>query len=68
MHLIDKGAGMAGTSAIVGGAVSDCRGRRRGARRSAEAASERVVVVFLGERTDHREEGVTSESLNFAAA
>ena len=62
MHLIDKRVGMAGTSAIVGGAVPIAVGAALAAAMKAE---ERVVVVFLGDATV--EEGVTSESLNFAA-
>jgi TPP-dependent pyruvate/acetoin dehydrogenase alpha subunit len=62
MHLIDKGAGMAGTSAIVGGAVPIAVGAGLAARMKGE---NRVVVVFLGDATT--EEGVCSESLNFAA-
>jgi len=62
MHLIDKAAGMAGTSAIVGGAVPIATGAALAARMKSE---DRVVVVFLGDATT--EEGVTSESLNFAA-
>jgi pyruvate dehydrogenase E1 component alpha subunit len=62
MHLIDKAVGMAGTSAIVGGAVPIATGAALAARMKGE---DRVVVVFLGDATT--EEGVTSESLNFAA-
>jgi pyruvate dehydrogenase E1 component alpha subunit len=62
MHLIDKGVGMAGTSAIVGGAVPIAVGAALAARLKGE---NRVVVVFLGDATT--EEGVCSESLNFAA-
>lgn len=62
MHLIDKAAGMAGTSAIVGGAVPIAVGAALAAQMKGE---DRVVVVFLGEAAT--EEGVTSESLNFAA-
>src|SRR5262245_26265657 len=62
MHLIDKAAGMAGTSAIVGGAVPIAVGAALAAQMKGET---RVVVVFLGDATT--EEGVTSESLNFAA-
>jgi pyruvate dehydrogenase E1 component alpha subunit len=62
MHLIDKSVGMAGTSAIVGGAMPIATG-------SALAAQlqglDRVSVVFLGDATT--EQGVASESLNFAA-
>jgi pyruvate dehydrogenase E1 component alpha subunit len=62
MHLIDKGVGMAGTSAIVGGAVPIAVGAALAAQMKGE---DRVVVAFLGDATT--EEGVTSESLNFAA-
>jgi pyruvate dehydrogenase E1 component alpha subunit len=62
MHLIDKSIGMAGTSAIVGGAVPIATGAALAARMKQE---DRVVVVFLGDATT--EEGVTAESLNFAA-
>jgi len=62
MHLIDKPAGMAGTSAIVGGAVPIATGAALAAKMKGE---DRVVVVFIGDATT--EEGVTSESLNFAA-
>src|SRR6266513_216500 len=62
MHLIDKRVGMAGTSAIVGGAVPIAAGAALAAQMKGE---DRVVVVFLGDATT--EEGVTSESLNFSA-
>lgn len=62
MHLIDKRVGMAGTSAIVGGAVPIGTGAALAVQMQGE---DRVVVVFLGDATT--EEGVTSESLNFAA-
>lgn len=62
MHLIDKRVGMAGTSAIVGGAVPIAVGAALAAQMKNE---DRVVVVFLGDATT--EEGVASESLNFAA-
>jgi pyruvate dehydrogenase E1 component alpha subunit len=62
MHLIDKGVGMAGTSAIVGGAVPIAVGAALAAQMKGE---DRVVAVFLGDATT--EEGVASESLNFAA-
>jgi acetoin:2,6-dichlorophenolindophenol oxidoreductase subunit alpha len=62
MHLIDKSVGVAGTSAIVGGAVPIATGAALAARMKQE---DRVVVVFLGDATT--EEGVTAESLNFAA-
>lgn len=62
MHLIDKSVGMAGTSAIVGGAVPIATGAALAAKMKGE---DRAVVVFIGDATT--EEGVTSESLNFAA-
>jgi pyruvate dehydrogenase E1 component alpha subunit len=62
MHLIDPAAGMAGTSAIVGGAVPIAVGAALAARIQGR---DTVTVVFLGDATT--EEGVTSESLNFAA-
>ena len=62
MHLIDKRVGMAGTSAIVGGAVPIATGAALAARLRGTGD---VVMVFLGDATT--EEGVASESLNFAA-
>ncbi|RPI50758.1 MAG: thiamine pyrophosphate-dependent dehydrogenase E1 component subunit alpha [Acidobacteria bacterium] len=62
MHLIDTSVGMAGTSAIVGGAVPIATGAALAAKMKSE---DRVVVVFIGDATT--EEGVTAESLNFAA-
>jgi TPP-dependent pyruvate/acetoin dehydrogenase alpha subunit len=62
MHLIDKRVGMAGTSAIVGGAVPIATGAALASQMKGEP---RVTVVFIGDATT--EEGVTSESLNFAA-
>ena len=62
MHLIDKRVGMAGTSAIVGGALPIAVGAALAAQMKGE---DRVTMVFLGDATT--EEGVTSESLNFAA-
>jgi TPP-dependent pyruvate/acetoin dehydrogenase alpha subunit len=61
MHLIDKAVGMAGTSAIVGGAVPIATGAALAAQMKRQS---HVVVVFLGDATT--EEGVASESLNFA--
>jgi pyruvate dehydrogenase E1 component alpha subunit len=61
MHLIDKSVGMAGTSAIVGGAVPIATGAALAAKMKGE---DRVVVVFIGDATT--EEGVLAESLNFA--
>jgi pyruvate dehydrogenase E1 component alpha subunit len=62
MHLIDKSVGMAGTSAIVGGAVPIAVGAALAAQRLKQR---HVVMVFVGDATC--EEGVMSESLNFAA-
>jgi pyruvate dehydrogenase E1 component alpha subunit len=62
MHIIDKAVGMAGTSAIVGGAVPIAVGAALAAQRLKQ---DHVVMVFIGDATC--EEGVTSESLNFAA-
>jgi TPP-dependent pyruvate/acetoin dehydrogenase alpha subunit len=62
MHLIDKRVGMAGTSAIVGGAIPLATGA---ALATQMQKLDRVCAVFLGEAA--AEEGVTSESLNFAA-
>jgi pyruvate dehydrogenase E1 component alpha subunit len=62
MHLLDKRVGMAGTSAVVGGAVPIAVGAALAAQMTSD---DHVVVVFFGEAAT--EEGVTSESLNFAA-
>jgi pyruvate dehydrogenase E1 component alpha subunit len=62
MHLIDKKVGMAGTSAIVGGAVPIAAGAALAAQMRDD---DQVIVVFIGDATT--EEGVASESLNFAA-
>jgi pyruvate dehydrogenase E1 component alpha subunit len=62
MHLIDKAVGMAGTSAIVGGAVPIATGAALAAQRLHQ---DHIVMVFLGDATT--EQGVCSESLNFAA-
>jgi TPP-dependent pyruvate/acetoin dehydrogenase alpha subunit len=62
MHLIDKRVGMAGSSAIVGGAVPIGVGAALAAQIRGEG---HATVVFLGDATT--EEGVASESLNFAA-
>src|SRR5688572_24834236 len=56
MHLIDKRIGMAGTSAIVGGAIPIATGAALAAQMQ---GADRVCVVFLGEAG--AEEGVTSE-------
>src|SRR6266540_5360728 len=62
MHLIDKRVGMAGTSAIVAGAIPIATGAALATRMQ---KLDRVCVVLFGEAA--AEEGVTSESLNFAA-
>jgi pyruvate dehydrogenase E1 component alpha subunit len=62
MHLIDKSVGMAGTSAIVGGALPIATGAALAAQMK---GSQRATVVFFGDAAT--EEGATSESLNFAA-
>jgi pyruvate dehydrogenase E1 component alpha subunit len=61
MHLIDKSVGMAGSSAIVGGAMPIATGAALAAQLQ---GLDRVSVVFIGDATT--EEGVASESLNFA--
>lgn len=62
MHLMDKSAGMAGSSAIVGGAVPIAVGASLAAQMKGE---DRVVTVYFGDAAT--EEGVMWESLNFAA-
>ena len=62
MHLIDKSVGMVGTSAIVGGAIPIATGA---ALATQLQGLDRVSVVFFGDAAI--EEGVASESLNFAA-
>lgn len=61
MHLIDKSVGMAGTSAIVGGSVPIATGAALSAQLRKR---DYVTMVFLGDAAT--EEGVMSESLNFA--
>jgi acetoin:2,6-dichlorophenolindophenol oxidoreductase subunit alpha len=61
MHLIDKQVGMAGTSAIVGGVLPIATGAALAATLKGEPT---VTTVFFGEAAT--EEGVASESLNFA--
>ena len=61
MHLIDKRVGMAGTSAIVGGALPIAVGAALAAQMKREP---HATVAVFGEAAT--EEGVTSESLNFA--
>ncbi len=62
MHLVDFKVGMAGTSAIVAGSVPIATGAALAARMQ---RADRAVAVFFGEAAT--EEGVVSESLNFAA-
>jgi len=62
MHLFDKAAGMAGSSAICGGAVPIAAG----AALSVQAKNEDIVVaVYFGDGA--AEEGVVWETINFAA-
>lgn len=62
MHLIDFSVGMAGTSAIVAGSVPIATGAALAAKMQ---RSDRVIAGFFGEAAT--EEGVVSESLNFAS-
>ncbi len=62
MHLIDFSVGMAGTSAIVAGSVPIAAGAALAAKMQ---KADRVIAVFFGEAAT--EEGVVSETLNFAA-
>lgn len=62
MHLIDFGVGMAGSSAIVAGSVPIAAGAALAARMQGH---DRVAMVFFGEAAT--EQGVLSETLNFAA-
>jgi acetoin:2,6-dichlorophenolindophenol oxidoreductase subunit alpha len=61
MHLIDPAAGVASTSAIVGGVIPIATGSALASKMQGES---RVSMVFFGEGAT--EEGVCSESLNFA--
>lgn len=62
MHLIDFGAGMAGSSAIVAGSVPIAAGAALAAQMR---GADRVTAVFFGEAAT--EEGALAETLNFAA-
>lgn len=62
MHLIDLGVGFLGSTPIVGGSIPIGVGAAFG---SVLKGEERVVAIFFGEGAT--EEGVFSESLNFAA-
>jgi pyruvate dehydrogenase E1 component alpha subunit len=60
MHIIDPSAGVASTSAIVGGSIPIATGSALASKMRGE---DRVNMVFFGEGAT--EEGVCSESLNF---
>jgi pyruvate dehydrogenase E1 component alpha subunit len=62
MHLLDKSVGMAGSSAIVAGAIPIAAGAALAAQL---AGRDEVVAVFFGDAAT--EEGACSETLNFAA-
>ncbi len=62
MHIVDFKVGMAGTSAIVAGSVPIATGASLAAKMQ---GADRSIGVFFGEAAT--EEGVVSESLNFAA-
>jgi pyruvate dehydrogenase E1 component alpha subunit len=61
MHLFDKEAGVAGSSAIVGGIIPIATG---GALAFQMRGEKHATAVLFGDAAN--EEGVTSESLNFA--
>jgi pyruvate dehydrogenase E1 component alpha subunit len=61
MHLIDKKAGVAGSSAIVAGIVPIATGAALAAKQQGD---DRMTIVFLGDAAV--EEGVFWESINFA--
>lgn len=62
MHLVDTSVNMMGTSAIVASSISDAVGYALALKMRRE---NRIVVCFFGEGA--ADEGVTQESLNFAA-
>jgi pyruvate dehydrogenase E1 component alpha subunit len=62
MHLVDTSVGMMGTSAIVASSIPDAVGYALAVKMRGES---RIVVCFFGEGA--ADEGVTQESLNFAA-
>lgn len=70
MHLIATDAGMMGASAVVGTTIPNAVGyayalkQRRAARRQPDVEHAPIVVSFFGDGAT--EEGVFSESLNFA--
>lgn len=61
MHLLDKKVGMAGSSAIVGGAIPIATGFALSAQQQNE---KRLTAVYFGDAAV--EEGVAWESINFA--
>ena len=62
MHLVDTAVNMMGTSAIVASSIPDAVGYALAVKMRGE---DRIVVCFFGEGAT--DEGVTQESLNFAA-
>lgn len=62
MHLVDTSVNMMGTSAIVASSIPDAVGYALAVKMRGE---NRIVVCFFGEGA--ADEGVTQESLNFAA-
>jgi TPP-dependent pyruvate/acetoin dehydrogenase alpha subunit len=62
MHLVDTSVNMMGTSAIVASGIPDAVGFALGVKMRGE---NRIVVCFFDE--DAADQGVTQESLNFAA-
>ncbi len=62
MHLIDKAAGVMGTSAVVGTTIANAVGYAYARKYRREGA---IVASFFGDGAS--EEGVFAESLNFAA-
>ena len=62
MHLLDKSVGMAGSSAIVAGAIPIATGAALSIQLKKQ---DRVVVVYLGDAAT--EEGACWEAVNFAA-
>ena len=62
MHLVDPSVNMMGTSAIVASGIPDAVGYALALKMREE---ERIVVCFFGEGAT--DEGVTHESINFAA-
>jgi 2-oxoisovalerate dehydrogenase E1 component len=66
MHLIEMKSGIMGASAVVGTTIPIAAGYALGLKREAKkTGKQRVVVSFFGDGAT--EEGVFSESINFAA-